>query len=614
MPGVIKPGAQYIARLSRFLGPVAVAGMCLWLLSHQMQGMSLSAISQSLALVSPVNWLMALAATVISFWSLGRYDAVAHRHLQTRIPTAQAHRAGMAAIAFSQTIGFGLFSGSFARWRLTPGLSPVLAFQVTLFVTISFFVALGALLSISFLAFAGPSALGGFGLVGFCALLALAFAHPRFHLLGRNLTLPPVPAILAICFWAAIDTLSASSALYFLMPEALSLSWDIVVPVYLMALGAALISGAPGGVGPFELTALALLPGSDMTGILAGIIAFRLIYFALPAVVSGLWLLWPPRVMQLVAPPRLSNLDPLSFPAARAETGVLRQSDGGVLDQRLALVQTPQTLTALFDPLTGHMAEALAVLDHSAKASNRVACIYKCNGQSAVNCRRAGWPVLRIARDAILDPQQFDLAGAPRRQLRRKLGQAERAAVVVTPANAGLPLDEMAEIDMDWQARNGRAKGLTMGRFQTNYLQDQRVYLAWQHDRLCAYVSFHTSHREWALDLMRSDDTAADGTMHALIVAAMADARRSAVHRLSLSAVPDHRFAKGFGTGLHRFKSAFAPKWEPRYMAAPSHAALALALADLIRTVHAPPALPSEGWNDFHKEDEKFEFAISQHS
>ncbi|MFI4861863.1 MAG: hypothetical protein ACIAXF_14415, partial [Phycisphaerales bacterium JB063] len=51
------------------------------------------------------------AATVISFWSLGRYDAIAHRHLGTDIRARSASRAGVCAIAFSQTVGFGLLTG-----------------------------------------------------------------------------------------------------------------------------------------------------------------------------------------------------------------------------------------------------------------------------------------------------------------------------------------------------------------------------------------------------------------------------------------------------------------------------------------------------------------------
>lgn len=639
MPELIKPGAQYVARLSRFLGPLAVACLCLWLLSAHLQGLGLSSITRSISEVAPLNWALAFAATAISFWSLGRYDAVAHRHLQTHVPGPQARRAGMAAIAFSQTIGFGLISSSFARWRLTPGLSPLLAFQVTLFVTLSFFVALGAIISLGFVVrppFPGSGMIGALGLLAYCALLALAFLYPKFQLAQRSISLPPVPAILAISFWALMDTMAAGSVLYLLMPPDLGLGWEAVVSVYLLALGAALISGAPGGVGPFELTVLALLPMAqsssaefsgtppfvnDVTGatagIVAGIIAFRLVYFAFPALVSGLWLLWPPRLMQLAPPHNLANIDPLSFSGARAETGVLRQNTGGVLghDQaRVAVIETPQTLTSLFDPLSGEMSEAVAQLSTAARDRNRVACVYKCDARSAIVCRQAGWSVLRIAQDAILKPAEFEIAGAARRQLRRKLRQAEKNHVVITPANAGLPLDEMAEIDLEWQSRNGRARGLTMGRFQASYLQQQRVYLAWQQDSLCAFVSLHVAAGEWALDLMRSDDNAPDGTMHSLIVAALEDARRLGVNRLSLAAIPDHRFAHRASQGLSRFKTSFAPRWEPRFMAAPTRAALAIALADLIRMVQSPPPLPAEGWNDFHKEDENIEFAMSMRS
>jgi len=49
------------------------------------------------------------------------------------------------------------------------------------------------------------------------------------------------------------------------------------------------------------------------------------------------------------------------------------------------------------------------------------------------------------------------------------------------------------------------------------------------------------------------------------------------------------------GAGLRQFKSAFAPRWERLYLAAPNRLALALAAVDIARRIARPRRLPSLG-------------------
>ena len=64
-----------------------------------------------------------------------------------------------------------------------------------------------------------------------------------------------------------------------------------LLPVFLLALGLGIASGSPGGIGPFEATLLALLPGIEASGLLAGILAFRVLAYALPAACGAAWVL-----------------------------------------------------------------------------------------------------------------------------------------------------------------------------------------------------------------------------------------------------------------------------------------------------------------------------------
>lgn len=154
----------------------------------------------------------------------------------------------------------------------------------------------------------------------------LAFLHPEIRSFGRQVTLPSLPALCKITALTLLDTAAAALALYVLLPAGLDIGFAMLFPVYLAALTAALVTGTPGGVGPFELTALGLLPQGAAPEIMAGILAFRLIYYALPALIAA-WFLYCGEAN--TTPPVLSGLEPirdLPQDIGRAELGVCLQN------------------------------------------------------------------------------------------------------------------------------------------------------------------------------------------------------------------------------------------------------------------------------------------------
>ena len=214
----------------------------------------------------------------------------------------------------------------------------------------------------------------------------------------------------------------------------------------------------------------------------------------------------------------------------------------------------------------------------------------------------------------MLAPAHFDLSVRPCRDLRRKLRRADKAGVTISNG-ATLPLDAMAEVDSLWQSSKGAARGGSMGRFCPEYLTRQRVYLAPHKGQLLGYISLHVSHGEWCLDLMRQLPDAPGGTMQKLIVCAIQDAAMCGVAGFSLACVPASAIRPPWQQkpdGLRQFKAGFAPKWHPRYAAAPGPVPLALALCDITRTIYHPPPLAST--KQTHKEDEDCEVALHQAS
>ncbi|MCE8524046.1 DUF2156 domain-containing protein [Ruegeria pomeroyi] len=599
--------------LLRLGGALALTLWLLWMLVERLAAIEPGAVTQALSGLPVWRLAVALLAAAVSFWAVGRYDGVAHRHFRTGLAQRQARLCGMAAIGFSQFCGCGVLSGAFARWRLIGDLTPALALRLTAFVAVTFLLALAFWASILCLIAPPLPGLRQTGLAGLALLLPIGvvlFLLPRLRLGRLELRLPSLRALGAILGWAALDLAAAALVLAVLLP---GLSWvdlPLLLTAYVLALAAGLLSGAPGGLGAFELTLLSLLTALPEAELMAAVLAYRLIYVALPALVAVPLLLSPPD-LRLGRQSRLSRLGHYHPPARpRAETAVVTQSRGYVLSggfADMAVVETDHSLIMLFDPVCGGRHPDLSLLSHRAAQRNLCALVYKCSARVAVSARRAGWRVRHVSDEATLVPATFTTEGAGRRQIRRKLRHAVRAGLQTDRAGT-LPLAQMAEVDSLWQSANGRAWGLTMGRFAPGYLARQAVFLAWRGPRLEGFVSFHRSRDEWCLDLMRVRPDAPEGTMHALVVEALNVAAAARVPRLSLAAVPCGLLGRRFD-GLRRFKDSFSPRWQPLYMAAPGWTVMAVAALDLARHVQAPPPLAGRHTQAAHDHDEEFEFA-----
>ncbi len=604
----------------RHLWPLAFGGFCCWLLARQLGDLDLSALWAAVCAVAPWQWGLAVLASAASFLAVSRYDVIAQRHFQMNRSPSEAMLVSATAIGLGQTLGAGAVVGTFVRWRMMPGLSLKDAARITAFVTVTFLAALSVTIALAALALPTPHIPAFLPPIILCVaflVVVLAFVFPVLPRQGSRLSLPTLPAMAALLGLCLIDTVFAGLVLYVLLPPDLALSFGTLLPVFLIALGAAIFSGTPGGVGPFELTLLALLPHQPEPVLLAAVLAFRAIYYALPALLSGAVLLRHLSRPRAAPTPRHHRAfqsygnAPLST-VSRAELGVIRQNGGALLSceaGRCGTVRTGQTLVALFDPIEGDARTMATPLKHAARAQNRIACKYKISARQAVKTRNAGWAVVHISDEAVITPSKHKTSGSTYRQLRRKLRHAEKVGLTVSrPESHFLPLSDMARVSAAWEACHGVPRGLTMGRFDDLYVGAQTVFLAYQNARLVGFVSFHATSHEWCLDLMRVLPDAPDGTMHFLVQKAIEAAATADVPRLSLAAAPalpegktalerkirGYHFKHGGGAGLRQFKACFAPRWEPLFMAAPGPAQLGLAALDLTRAVNlrSAPATP----------------------
>lgn len=538
------------------------------------------------------SWLAALAAVGISFWAVAQYDVIAHRHFGTNVPAPVARGTGAAAITVAQTTGFGPAVGAALRWRMIGGLGSAKIIQVTAFVTATFCAA-WAILAVGAVA---PILLERPALsllIIPCLLVLGCLTLIRFHRVRvgkRYVRLPTVRAFLSLVAFAAIDVICAGTALKLLLPPDFGPDLVTLVAAFTLALGAGMIGGTPGGVGPFEMTLIWLLPQTPIEDLAAALIAFRLVYYAVPCVFGALWALLAPRHTAFSAPELEATLT-----GPRPEFGIAAQNDHSALSGFAAegvALRTPHSLALFLGPLEGSLSQLIPELRRAAREENRIPCLYKIEARDARDMRDAGWTVLPFAMEAHINPATHRLDGPQFRQLRRQVRKAEQNGVRVARLTDP-DWERLTEIHSRWEDAHGAERGLTMGRFCPIYLSDKPLYGAWQGDRLIAFTSWLRSDGSMSLDVTRHMPDAPHGTMHALIHHVIATAAAHDISDISLAAVPHPNTPHWIenSAGLSRFKSSFAPTWRPLYFAAPNALAMTLCAADLRQTIVRPPPL-----------------------
>ncbi|MGH1369340.1 MAG: phosphatidylglycerol lysyltransferase domain-containing protein [Maritimibacter sp.] len=604
----------------------AVLGVVLW---DRIQTLDMAHVFAALQTVGPGQWALGLVLTGVSFWSLGQYDVLVHRLLGLGTPPVEASRTGITAIAVSQTVGMGAITGSFVRWRMLPNVSLFDATRISAVVALSFLAAWAVVSALAVLAFGvplpGARLVATVVLIGAAAVIGLSLW--RAGPIGR-LPLPSLKAMGMIFVFTLIDTVAAGGVLWAMLPDGLTIAPAQLITAYLLALGAGLVLTTPGGVGPFEVALIALLPGLPSEPVLAAVIAYRALYYVLPALIGAALLIRgpAPRAARLTLP--LPKLEPVKAPylpflldavldaAPRAEAALLRHGRFNLLSDRnnrptALAAPSAQTLIMLGDPLRRDAQGdvVLADLTSRARAALLAPALYKCGGRLATAARRAGWATLPVSREAWIDAQRYSEAGSARRQLRRKLRKAESANMTlrsIAPTDpTPLPLQAMEALANEWATERGGERGFSMGIWAPDTLAWSRIYLAEDGTgALIGFITVHATPNEHTLDLMRASKDAPDGTMHLLVHYAIEAAKTAGVARFSLAAVPlsdaanePALFAKlrnhldgvtGAG-GLRQFKSAFGPNWETLYFAAPTKAALLLAAVDILREITRPP-------------------------
>ncbi len=622
-----------LGRVAKILLCLAIVGPVLVLLQRHLAEMDKAALADALHAISLQSIGISALFTAISLYAVARYDRIALRQMGLPVSDKDSVSGGFAAVSIGQTTGLGLVVSSAVRWRMyrhagvtLPQAAMVSGLVIAGFL-IGFVVVLAAAVllaaeSLTILTGLSATSLRAIAVVTLIGIAVFALAcvfQPRLTVAGRRIPLPGYRVLRAQITLAALDVIPAAIALWVLIPGEAGPTLLALIPVYLVALGIGLISNAPGGLGVLELACLMALPVMPPEHLLAALIAHRAIYYGVPALIAGAMLvareLYGPE--QAEAP--VQNVDPILAKADRAETMLAFLGDKAFLTTpcQKAMIQFGEagnSMVILGDPI-GPVAlheQMLRVAVAHARKINRAPVFYKASETTVALAVKQGLFAAQIGLDAVLDPRNFSDAGSSFRELRRKVRGAEKAGLSLVPHVPGnVPLTRLTQISDEWAGEKGGERGFSMGYFCPEYLAKQPIIEAQVNGQAVGFLSLMVSGdgSEMTTDVMRLSQNAPDGTMHALVKAGIELAGASHANRFSLAAVPfagideprnmverglqhlfEHRRSLHASHGLMRFKNAFRPEWELRFVVAPTQFDAALGLRDAMALINDVPA------------------------
>lgn len=566
----------------RVLLPMAVSVGILFALRDTLAGISSDNILGHAADARPWQWSSSLLATGLCFYSFSRTERAVHRWVGSDRDPHAAGTTAMAALGVTQATGLGPLVGLLVRWRCDRQGGLARAATVTALSSLAFLTALATLASLAVLTLGTGLRYAAWGCLASVGCFALLSIFSRLR------ALPGLPILGALALWGMLDAGFACLAFWAFLPD---LALSQVAPAFLMSLGAGLASGLPGGLGSFDVALIQLLPQVDPAALIGAAVAFRMVHFALPACLALAALVLRPGLFRGAPHLRLLSRTARPHRTRHAEAGLIHQDGALALMRRDTPLATCWTARHTLVQLGASFGDDMApdALRDAARSIGKLALVYKVRSRHAATLRQAGWTLRHTGTEALVNCATFAPSARAYRQLRRKLRSADANGVTIAPQHPG-DLADLSPLDRAWQTQHGAARGVSMGRFDPAYMAHQLVLVAKVGGTPVAFVTLHRADAEWTLDIMRWGGDAPDGTMQALVAAAIEMAQRAGIADVSLAAVPElGRFGGDAASGLRRFKQMFAPRWVRVYAAAPSRTALAVGLADLVFDITHPP-------------------------
>lgn len=281
---------------------LAAVAVSVWLLYHELRGVSFEDVQVGLAAIPAHRWILAGVSSLIAYLALAGYDQMALNHIGKRVSWLFVAVSSFTAYALSHNIGGSVLSGAVIRYRAyaTRGLSAQEVGMLVAFCSLTFALSVVAvsgivlLLSPDLLHRFADFADRRFSLVAGLACLTVIAAYvfgswlhfkPR-RIAGFRLQYPRLPVVLRQFLIGPVELLAAAAIIYFALPDAGNPGYVTVLGIFLVSFSAALISHAPGGLGVLEVVFLTGLSEMDPVAVLSALLVFRLFYLIVPLILA----------------------------------------------------------------------------------------------------------------------------------------------------------------------------------------------------------------------------------------------------------------------------------------------------------------------------------------
>ena len=279
-------------------------GLAAYMLYTQLSKYSLADIESALMDIPSKNLLLACAASFCGYVALSSYDFLALRYIGRKLAPWKWIFAGIIGFSVSNNAGHAIVSGGtiryrlYTRWRFKGSeIVRMVTFSgFTYLVACFFLIIVGYLItpdhafgdgSVSKLTTEIVAAGSAIGLLGYFAL-SIWYKKPLI-IKEIEFDMPRPKMALAQVVIGAADILMASLVLYFPLTAFVDIPFDTFMGVFIIAQVLGTFSQVPGGLGVFEGLFMYIIPGDTNRALLFGaLLAYRLIYYLMPLVVSAI--------------------------------------------------------------------------------------------------------------------------------------------------------------------------------------------------------------------------------------------------------------------------------------------------------------------------------------
>ena len=275
-----------------------------YMIYRQLSKYSLLELKDAILSIPVQNFSYALVASFIGYVALSTYDYLALRYIKVKLASWKWILTGFVGFSVSNNAGHAIVSGGavryrfYSRWGITPGdiVKMVTFSEFTYLVACFFLIIVGYFLTPEH-AFGGNDSTKMSTLVtmvlsviGLCIYLWASIYYKKDLVIkGVDFKMPQFKLALAQIFIGSLDILMASLVLYSVLISFVEIDFVTFMGAFIIAQVLGVYSQVPGGLGVFELVFSNILPGQDNQAILFGaLIAYRIIYYLLPLILSGI--------------------------------------------------------------------------------------------------------------------------------------------------------------------------------------------------------------------------------------------------------------------------------------------------------------------------------------